>query len=62
MGYGLEGTEDVEVTVVDSNDHCPVFAAKWARGDPVGESLKIFLLSCKSLISCIIWRRCGYYR
>ncbi|VDN49387.1 unnamed protein product [Gongylonema pulchrum] len=33
--YDLEETQEVEVTVVDSNDHYPVFAAKWARGDPI---------------------------
>uniref|UniRef100_A0A0M3KDY6 Cadherin-4 (inferred by orthology to a C. elegans protein) n=1 Tax=Anisakis simplex TaxID=6269 RepID=A0A0M3KDY6_ANISI len=28
----------VEVSVVDSNDHSPVFAAKWARGEPIAIS------------------------
>ncbi|KAL4002923.1 Cadherin domain family protein [Acanthocheilonema viteae] len=31
----LEAKKEVEVIVVDSNDHCPTFAAKWARGDPI---------------------------
>ncbi|CAG9538889.1 unnamed protein product [Cercopithifilaria johnstoni] len=31
----LEAKKEVEVMVADSNDHCPTFAAKWARGDPV---------------------------
>ncbi|OZC11535.1 hypothetical protein X798_01393 [Onchocerca flexuosa] len=31
----LEAKKEVEVMVIDSNDHCPTFAAKWARGDPI---------------------------
>ncbi|VDK67917.1 unnamed protein product [Litomosoides sigmodontis] len=41
----LEGKKEVEVTVADSNDHCPTFAAKWARGDPIGRfSVNFFLI------------------
>ncbi|EJD75084.1 cadherin domain-containing protein [Loa loa] len=31
----LEAVKEVEVIVTDSNDHCPTFAVKWARGDPI---------------------------
>lgn len=33
----LEAKKEVEIMVTDSNDHCPTFAAKWARGDPIGK-------------------------
>uniref|UniRef100_A0A915PC44 Uncharacterized protein n=1 Tax=Setaria digitata TaxID=48799 RepID=A0A915PC44_9BILA len=31
----LEANKEVNVIVADSNDHCPTFAVKWTRGDPV---------------------------
>uniref|UniRef100_A0AAF5PQC7 Cadherin domain-containing protein n=2 Tax=Wuchereria bancrofti TaxID=6293 RepID=A0AAF5PQC7_WUCBA len=35
LDSALEAKKEVEVIVADSNDHCPTFAVKWTRGDPI---------------------------
>uniref|UniRef100_A0A915BTY2 Cadherin domain-containing protein n=3 Tax=Parascaris TaxID=6254 RepID=A0A915BTY2_PARUN len=38
--YGSTAEAQVEISILDSNDHSPVFAAKWARGEPIALSRK----------------------
>lgn len=35
-GFDSVNKATVEVFVKDSNDHSPIFAAKWARGEAIG--------------------------
>uniref|UniRef100_A0A183V1J2 Cadherin domain protein n=1 Tax=Toxocara canis TaxID=6265 RepID=A0A183V1J2_TOXCA len=38
--YSCEAKTQLELSVLDSNDHSPIFAAKWARREPVALSRK----------------------
>lgn len=44
LNSALEARKETAVMVADSNDHCPTFAAKWARGDPVGKLFTYVLI------------------
>ncbi|EJW75615.1 hypothetical protein WUBG_13478 [Wuchereria bancrofti] len=44
LDSALEAKKEVEVIVADSNDHCPTFAVKWTRGDPIGKLFIKFLV------------------